>query len=478
MKNIPNVLFLFTDDQRFDTIHALGNSVIKTPNLDRLVARGTTFTQAHIPSGTSGAVCMPSRAMLHTGRTLYHLDGAGDSIPGDHALLGEVFRNKGYCTFGCGKWHNGCESFNRSFSDGDEIFFGGMSDHWNVPVFHYDPEGKYDSTLPVCKDPSFSKEVDLRRADHINSGLHSSEVVADAAISFIDNASAEEPFFAYVSFLAPHDPRVMPQRFKNMYRSADIELPPNFMGGHPFDLGCMHIRDEELAAFPRNPDEIREHIADYYAMISHLDFEVGRIIDSLEAKGVLDDTIIVFAGDNGLALGQHGLMGKQSCYEHSNRVPLIYAGPGIPENTASDSYVYLLDIMPTLCDLIGAEIPASVDGRSMLPAIRDNTVEIRNSIFMGYTHYQRAVKDRQFKLIEYNVDGVRNTQLFDLKNDPWEMQNLAANPDNAGRLQELRKRLLEYRSEWDDNSSQWGEKFWSGINFQAGLQVCSDSDNG
>ena len=149
MKRKPNVLFLFTDDQRFDTVHALGNEKIKTPSINRLVRRGTTFTHAHIPSGTSGAVCMPSRAMLHSGRTLYHLNGAGDIIPEEHTTLGEMFRNNGYRTFGTGKWHNGPEAFNRSFSEGDEIFFGGMSDHWNVPVFHYDPTGRYDSTLPV-----------------------------------------------------------------------------------------------------------------------------------------------------------------------------------------------------------------------------------------------------------------------------------------------------------------------------------------
>jgi len=234
---------------------------------------------------------------------------------------------------------------------------------------------------------------------------------------------------------------------------------------YPFDIGCMHIRDEELAAFPRNPDEIREHIADYYAMISHLDFEIGRIIERLEKKGLLENTIIVFAGDNGLALGQHGLMGKQSCYEHSNRVPLIYAGPGIPENSKSDSYVYLLDILPTICELVGSDIPDSVDGRSMLPSIQDNKIEIRDSIFMGYTHFQRSVKDRQFKLVEYNVDGVRNTQLFDLENDPWEIDNLAFNTEYAEKLDELRKKLIEYRDEWDDSTAQWGAMFWDGIDF-------------
>ena len=164
-------------------------------------------------------------------------------------------------------------------------------------------------------------------------------MVCNAAIDFIDKMDSDQPFFTYVSFLAPHDPRVMPERFKEMYKPEDMELPPNFMGGHPFDNGALHIRDEELAAFPRNPEEVKEHIAEYYAMITHLDYEIGRVIQKLEEKGLLENTIVVFAGDNGLAVGQHGLFGKQSCYEHSNRVPLIFAGPGIPQGEKRDAYV-------------------------------------------------------------------------------------------------------------------------------------------
>ena len=122
----PNILFFFTDDQRFDTIRALGNTDVQTPTLDQLVAQGTTFTHAHIPGGTSGAICMPSRAMLHTGRTLFHLDGAGQSIPNDHIMLGEHLQANGYRTWGTGKWHNGPASFARSFSDGAEDIFWGM----------------------------------------------------------------------------------------------------------------------------------------------------------------------------------------------------------------------------------------------------------------------------------------------------------------------------------------------------------------
>ena len=140
----PNVLLFFTDDQRYDTIAALGNGAIRTPNMDRLVARGTAFTHAHIPCGTHGAICMPSRAMLHTGRTLFHLHDSGSSHSGGaHDARRSVARARATRTWGAGKWHNGRESLQPfGFDDGDEIYFGGMADHWNVPAYHYDASGK------------------------------------------------------------------------------------------------------------------------------------------------------------------------------------------------------------------------------------------------------------------------------------------------------------------------------------------------
>ena len=462
MNSKPNIVFFFTDDQRFDTLHALGNAAIRTPNLDRLVHSGTTFTHAHIPGGTSGAVCMPSRAMLHSGRTLFHIEGAGQNIPADHATLGETLRGAGYRTFGTGKWHNGRAAYHRSFSDGDEIFFGGMNDHWNVPVYHYDPEGKYDAICPRCVDAWSSKETRNVQCDHINAGLHSSEMVCNAAIEFIQKQDDQVPFFTYISFLAPHDPRVMPQEFRDMYDPDEIELPPNFAGGHPFDTGALHIRDEMLAGFPRTPEETREHIADYYAMITHLDAELGRVIAALEQKGVWENTIIVFAGDNGLAVGQHGLFGKQSLYDHSVRVPLIFAGPGVPKGQKRDSFAYLLDIFPSLCELSKTPVPESGEGRSLVTAMHQDK-PVRDELYLAYERSQRGVRDERHKLIEYVIDGKRNmTQLFDLKKDPWELHNLADDPKHANKLKEMRDKLVRLRDEWDDPETEWGQVFWSG----------------
>ena len=462
----PNILFFFTDDQRFDTIHALGNDQTITPNMDRLVEGGVSFTHAHIPGGTSGAVCMPSRAMLHTGRTLFHLDGAGESIPREHTTLGEALRAHGYRTFGTGKWHNGPASYHRSFSEGDEIFFGGMADHWNVPFFHHDPTGRYDQTCLIVDDPHTSNVTRARYCDRIPAGRHSSQTICDAALRFLQGWEGDAPFFLYVSFLAPHDPRTMPQEYRELYDPEKIELPPNFMRGHPFDNGELAIRDELLAGFPRTPEEIRRHLAEYYAMISHLDAQLERLLAALEARGILENTIIVLAGDNGLALGQHGLMGKQSCYDHSVRVPLVVAGPGVPRGVRTDAFAYLLDLFPTLCELVGLEAPPSVEGTSLVRAMQDPTEKVRDTLYFAYTDKHRAVRDRRHKLIEYVVNKRHHmTQLFDLEADPWEQHNLAGDAAHAAALAELRAEMIRTRDAWDDRSTKWGEMFWRGCSF-------------
>lgn len=462
MAKRPNILFFFTDDQRFDTIQALGNPAIHTPVMDRLVAGGTAFTHAHIPGGTCPAVCMPSRGMLHTGRTLFHLENSGLSVPESHALMGETFRQAAYRTFGTGKWHNGVSAYARSFTDGGDIFFGGMGDHWNVPAFHFDPSGKYDSQLPYCPDYFYSRDVAYRHADHVTAGKHSSELFCDAAISFLDQIQDDtDPFFMYVSFMAPHDPRTMPKEFLDLYDPETIPLPPNFMGGHPFDNGELKIRDEKLEDWPRTPEAIRRHLAEYYAMISHLDAQMGRVLAALQRSGRAENTIILLAGDNGLALGQHGLMGKQSTYDHSVRVPLVMQGPGIPAGQKRDAMVYLLDIFPTLCDLAGLDIPASVDGKSLAPVLKNPDAVIRDRLYLVYKDLHRAVRSPQFKLIEYMVEGRRTTQLFDLIADPWELQNLAGQAAYAEVETALRQDLFRLRDEWEDQNSPEGKRFWS-----------------
>ena len=440
----PNILFFFTDDQRFDTIRAVNNDQIITPVMDSLAHAGTTFTDAHIMGGSCGAVCMPSRAMLMSGRTLFHLDRQGQTIPESHVMLPELLQRAGYRTFGTGKWHNGPETYARCFGDGGKIFFGGMNDHWNVPAADFDPTGRYPEPAGQCIE-----------------GKHSSELFCDEAIRFLHGYKEEKPFFMYVSFMAPHDPRTMPGEYLDMYDPEKIRLSANYMAEHPFDNGEMTIRDEKLEAWPRTPKAVRRHTAEYFAMITHADAQMGRVMDALNETGRASNTIIVFAGDNGLAVGRHGLMGKQNMYEHSVRVPLIVAGPGIPENERRSAFCYLQDIYPTLCDLTGIKVPETVEGKSLLGAMRDPNEKVRDTLLFAYTHLQRSAKDARYKLIEYVVNGDRTTQLFDLLDDPFELHNLAGDPARADRLNRLRGELRRWKDELGDTGDM-GQTFWQG----------------
>ncbi|MHC4259515.1 MAG: sulfatase-like hydrolase/transferase [Planctomycetota bacterium] len=435
-----NILFLFTDDQRFDTIRALGNEEIITPNMDWLVHNGTTFTNAYIMGSKSGAVCMPSRAMLLSGKHLFDLVDKGRTIPPEQRMLPEVLREAGYVTFGTGKWHNGKAPFARSFTAGANIFFGGMSDHYQVPINNFDAAGEY------------TKEARYRRE-----GKHSSELFSDAAIEFLQSYKEDKPFFVYVSYTAPHDPRTAPKKYNDMYDPARISLPENFMPEHPFDNGEMRIRDEKLAAWPRTSEEVRRHIADYYAMITHVDAQIGRVLEALKETGHAEDTIVVFSADNGLAVGRHGLMGKQNLYEHSVHVPLIISGPGIPRGRKRDALCYVHDIYPTLCELAGVAIPDSVNSKSLVPVIENSKKKVRDSVFFAYKDIQRGVRGARYKLIGYFVNGQRTLQLFDLQTDVWELRNLADDPKYAEHLREMGKELVRWHDELNDKS-----KFWEG----------------
>ena len=434
----PNILFLFTDDQRFDTIRALGNQDVITPNLDRLVEEGTAFTEASIMGGTSGAVCMPSRAMLMTGRTLFHLEGEGQSIPDEHVMMPEALRDQGYTTFGTGKWHNGRSAFARCFDQGDRIFFGGMSDHYRVPLNPFDASGAYPEDRIYHEEKS-----------------HSSDLFSGAVIDFLKTYDEPNPFFAYVSFTAPHDPRDTHPEFHAMYDSEQLELPPNCYETHPFDNGELEIRDELLAPFPRSPEVVRQHLAEYYAMISHVDQRVGDVLDTLEEIGRADNTIVVFAGDNGLAVGQHGLMGKQNLYEHSVRVPLVFRGPDIPKGERRSAYCYLIDIFPTLFDLIGAAVPESVEGMSLVGAMEAESVRVRDSLVYAYKGLHRSAKQGDHKLIEYRVGGTQTAQLFDLSADPWETTDLIDEPAKIDVIETLRGEMTRWQTELDDPTDFW-----------------------
>ncbi|MEC9477075.1 MAG: sulfatase-like hydrolase/transferase [Planctomycetota bacterium] len=440
----PNILWILSDDQRADTIAALGNDQIETPSLDRLARHGVSFNSAYCMGSTSGAVCAPSRYMMMTGRSLHRLPGNVFNIPESEVTLPQLLKEAGWVTFFTGKWHNGKAAFQRSFGGGAEIFFGGMGSHTKLMVHDHQPDGKYPDGKrhPL---PAFS-----------------STAFADAAIRFIEeqaiieeqerkNAEQERenaeqvsdgrnnPFFACVSFTAPHDPRTPPAKFLSMYPKEKMSLPTNFLPEHPFDNGELKIRDEKLAPFPRTPEVVKEQLAAYYAMISQMDAQVGRIIDALQETGLAENTMVVFTSDHGLAVGSHGLMGKQNLYEHSTRVPLLIVGPGIEAGSVCKQPVYLHDLVPTIADWARIDAPELSEGKSLVGLLKGTSTQGRESIYTAYKKVQRAIRVGRWKLIHYPAIG--KTQLFDLQDDPQETTDLADHPDHQGTRLDLLMKL-------------------------------------
>ncbi|MCI0540059.1 MAG: sulfatase-like hydrolase/transferase [Verrucomicrobiales bacterium] len=422
----PSILLLFADDMRADAIAAHGNPHIKTPNLDKLVAAGFSFRGNYVFGGNSGAVCVPSRAMLMSGKSWFHVDAPTLK---DATLLPELLGENGYATFGTGKWHNGQPSWLRAFQHGKTIMFGGMSDHTKVPVRDLGPDRKL---------------TDERIGEKF-----SSELFADSAIEFLRSHDGKKPFFAYVAFTAPHDPRQPPLSYREPYYRNLPPLPSNFLPQLPFDNGMMNGgRDENLGAWPRTKAMIRDQLAEYYGLITHLDEQIGRILAALKNSGHADNTIIIFAADNGLALGSHGLLGKQSVFEHSMRTPLIIAGPGIPRGKSTTAFTYLLDLFPTLCDVLALNQPAGLEGESLRPLWEGKKAKVRDSVFLPFLEIQRAVRDERWKLIAYPKIG--HLQLFDLRSDPHETTNLIDRRGHAARVKRLQKLIKQWQAKVGD----------------------------
>jgi arylsulfatase A-like enzyme len=389
----PNVLFLLADDQRADAIHALANPAIQTPNLDRLTRSGVVLTNAYCMGSDMSAVCFPSRSMILSGLSLFHLKHKTGGYSVRYAInWPKTFREAGYETYHHGKRQNG-------------------------------PTGIYH-------DFEHEKFLVDDTAERL-SGRPGKEI-ADAAVTFLKTRARTRPFFAYLAFGNPHDPRVVIHEYRDRYDEAKMPLPANYLPLHPFDNGAMTTRDEQLAAWPRTEAEIRKHLTDYYGVITHLDEQIGRILQALDESGEAANTIVIFSSDHGLAIGSHGLMGKQNLYEHSMKSPLVFSGPGI-RTGQSEAFVYLYDIFPTVCDLVGIHPPSGIDGRSFAPVLTGKSASCRDAIFLAFMDVQRAVRQGDWKLIRYPQVDV--TQLFNLRADPNEMHNLSdAHPEITGRL--------------------------------------------
>ena len=414
----PNILHIHADDHRADGLGALGAKGLITPNLDSLVARGMTFTRAYTQGSMIGAVCTPSRTMMLTGRSWQRIPGAPSALPGatDPAtFLPSVLAAAGYRTWHMGKGGN-------AFTAGVNAFQTSIID-------------------------------DARSADNpATDRAHASSRLADRTIAFLKEHAARKdgaPFYAYLAPPVPHDPRSAEPRFHAMYEPSRITLSPAFMPLHPWDNGEMTVRDERLAPWPRTEEDTRRQTADYYACVTGLDHHVGRIFAALKESGQWEDTVIVFSGDNGLSLGEHGLFGKQNLYEFGGmHVPLVIAGPGIPHGRTA-AFTYLMDLFPTFTSLAGAKAPEGIDGRDLTPVIRGRSKAVREACYLGYRDCMRSVSDGRWKLIRYPL--VDRTQLFDLEKDPHELTNLADQPAHAATRKRLQDLLTAEMKAHDDS---------------------------
>ncbi len=391
----PNILFIFADDQCFDTLNAWGNDEIETPNLDRLARRGLTFRRAYNMGSWSGAVCVASRTMLNTGRFLWpakEVYASSEKEREEGRFWSEYLKGAGYDTYFSGKWH--------VRADAEKAF--DFVSHVRPGMPNQTPAG-YDR--PIAGEPDVWSPYNPKFEGFWKGGKHWSEVLADDAVGYLEQATERnKPFFMYLAFNAPHDPRQSPKEFVDRYPLDDISVPRNYISEYPFKdlIGCgPGLRDERLAPFPRTEYAVKVNRQEYYAIITHLDQQVGRILDALEKTGKREDTYIFFTADHGLAVGQHGLLGKQNMYDHSVRVPFIVVGPNVKPESTNETPIYLQDVMPTTLELAGVAKPGHVQFQSLMPLIRGEDAQPYTAIYGAYLKLQRMVTMDGFKLIAY-----------------------------------------------------------------------------
>ena len=438
----PNFLVVVTDDQRPDTIRGLGNSAIRTPTLDRLVARGLTFTRAIAPD----PLCVPSRAEIMTGCCEFSNGVSslrGGRMKPELVLWSQAMRDSGYYSWYVGKWMNDGRPINRGYDETLGLFGSGGA-KWpmqNAVDWHGREVTGYRGWI-------FQKDDGTKLPD-LGVGLTAeiSRRFADAAISFI-NRKPDKPFFLHVNFTAPHDPLLMPPDYKGMYDPDKMPLPANFLPRHPFDHGNLEGRDEKLLPWPRTPEIVRADLAVYYAVITHMDEQLGRMLEALEKTGQADRTYVIFTSDHGLAVGSHGLRGKQNMYEHTVGVPFVITGPGVSAGRKTAAQCYLRDMYPTVCELAEIPIPKTVQGRSLAPVIRGQAESVYPCVYGYFRDVQRMIRTDKWKLIWY--PKIDKYQLFDVVGDPDELEDLSGRPSHAAVFAELRIKLEAWQREAGD----------------------------
>ncbi|WP_434035597.1 sulfatase-like hydrolase/transferase [Formosa sp. 4Alg 33] len=458
-KKRPNFLFVLADDQSpFDLKVYNPNSILDTPNIDKLANEGVVFESARHMGSMNGAVCTPSRHMIMTGRTVWNLPPSAEfqtqigPHPLDEQTIGALFNKAGYKTMRTCKKGNSYPGANKQFT-----------------VVH-------DATKRGGTEES-------------GSAWHAEQVLN--YLGDRETAKEEDPFFIYLGFSHPHDTRNGTPELLKKYGAVNHkdensvpdlnekqpQLPENYLEEHPFFHGHPELRDEERVSGVwknRDVNTIRNEVGREFACSENIDIQLGKVLKKLEETGELENTYIIYTSDHGIAIGRHGLMGKQNLYEHTWRVPFIIKGPGIDGHKTKNGNIYLLDVLPSVLDLAGIEIPETVQGKSFVPVLKGEKEEVRDvmyGVYAGGTKPgMRTVKKGDWKLIKYDVmDGtVRETQLFNLAENPHEYlpehhktgameTNLATNPEYADKLAEMEALLLEEMIANNDPYRLWDQ---------------------
>lgn len=437
----PNILLIVSDDQRPDTIGALGNQHIATPHIDSLVKRGLSFTRATC----ANPICTPSRAELLTGRSGFRngVLGFGKAIDPKLKTWPQAMRDAGYQTWYVGKWHNNGRPRTHGYDESLGLFAGGGG-KWHKPqvdwkgleitgyrgwIFQND-EGKKFPEKGVGLTPNISSHF------------------ADAAIEFIrrPRVASHKPFFLHVNFTAPHDPLLVPPDMAKQYDPSKLPVPANFATRHPFDHGNYEGRDEKMLSWPRTKDMVRKNLSVYYAVITHMDKQIGRILLALKRSDQLKSTVIIFTSDHGLALGSHGLMGKQNMYEHTINVPLVMTGPSIPQGKRCNAQCYLRDLYPTICEVVGAKAIGTVEGKSLVPVIQGKEDSVYSYVYGYFRDKQRMIRGNRWKLIHYPT--IDRFQLFDLKQDVHEQNDRIGDKQYGHVITTLKTQLSRQFEDW------------------------------
>lgn len=430
----PNILFIIADDLTDTALGCYGNTVCRTPNLDRLAAQGVRFTRAYC----QGTYCGPSRASFLSGYYPHATGVQGYLSPreaiGDRATWPQHFKNAGYHTARVSKiFHMGVPGGIEEGSDGadDPLSwserFNSPGPEWRAPGRGETLEKNPDGRKPVMGGNTFV----VVAADG-DDDVHSDGKTAAKACELLATPR-REPFFLAVGFVRPHVPFVAPKKYFDLYPPESMVLPEKVPGDWD-DIPKPGINYK--TSVNMQMDEVRQKkaLAGYYAAVSYMDAQVGRVLEALERSGQADNTIIIFTSDHGYHLGEHDFWAKVSLHDESARVPLLIRAPGLKPGVR-DALVELIDLFPTTAKLCGLEVPARLQGRDLAPVLADPKAAVREAAFsVAGTSKGLLLRDERWAFLQYGEDARGGVELYDMQTDPRQIHNLAALPEHADRV--------------------------------------------